>query len=69
MNQNKLFQNSSLQKAAEFSGVAGEFCCRLMFFFRFTACLPLLCADDAFLQAPLASPPTNFDLSATKKAA
>jgi hypothetical protein len=27
MNQNKLFQNSSLQKAAEFSGVAGEFCC------------------------------------------
>jgi hypothetical protein len=27
MNQDKLFQNSSLQKAAEFSGVAGEFCC------------------------------------------
>jgi hypothetical protein len=26
MNQNKLFQNSSLQKAAEFSGGAGEFC-------------------------------------------
>jgi hypothetical protein len=24
MNQNTLFQNSSLQKAAEFSGVAGE---------------------------------------------
>jgi hypothetical protein len=27
MNQNKLFQNFSLQKAAEFSGVAGEFRC------------------------------------------
>jgi hypothetical protein len=27
MNQNKLFQNSSLQKAAEFSGAAGEFRC------------------------------------------
>jgi hypothetical protein len=27
MNQNKLFLNSSLQKAAEFSGVAGEFRC------------------------------------------
>jgi len=27
MNQNKLFQNSSLKKAAEFPGVAGEFCC------------------------------------------
>jgi len=27
MNQNKLFQNSSLQKAAELFGVAGEFCC------------------------------------------
>jgi hypothetical protein len=26
MNQNKLFQNPSLQKAAEFSGAAGEFC-------------------------------------------
>jgi hypothetical protein len=24
---NKLFQNSSLQKAAEFSGEAGRFCC------------------------------------------
>jgi hypothetical protein len=27
MNRNKLFLNSSLQKAAEFSGVAGEFRC------------------------------------------
>jgi hypothetical protein len=27
MNENKLFQNSSLQKAAEFSGAAAEFCC------------------------------------------
>jgi len=27
MNENKLFLNSSLQKAAEFSGVAGEFRC------------------------------------------
>jgi hypothetical protein len=27
MDENKLFQNSSLQKAAEYSGVAGEFCC------------------------------------------
>ena len=27
MDENKLFQNSSLQKAAENSGVAGEFCC------------------------------------------
>jgi hypothetical protein len=28
MDENKLFQNSSLQKAAENSGVAGEFCLR-----------------------------------------
>src|SRR5208282_2721031 len=27
MNQNKLFQNSSLRNAAEFSGVAGKLCC------------------------------------------
>jgi len=27
VNQNKLFLNSSLQKAAEFSGVGGEFRC------------------------------------------
>jgi hypothetical protein len=27
MNPNKLFLNSSLQKAAEFSGAAGEFRC------------------------------------------
>jgi hypothetical protein len=27
MNQNNLFQNSSPQKAAEFSGAAEEFCC------------------------------------------
>jgi hypothetical protein len=27
MIQNKLSQKSSLQKAAEFSGVAGQFCC------------------------------------------
>jgi hypothetical protein len=27
MNQNKLFLNSPFQKAAEFSGVAGELCC------------------------------------------
>jgi hypothetical protein len=26
-NRNKLFLDSSLQKAAEFSGVAGGFCC------------------------------------------
>src|SRR5271157_1337339 len=27
MNQNKLFQNSSLRNAAEFYGVAGKLCC------------------------------------------